>query len=166
MNKKIIFVLSFLLMVSFSAGVFVQFLTVDQVSLSSEDISFWGGLWSGCKSDVLLTGLVLLFSMTVYTLPLAMVLITAQVFSLGFTAAYLLAAHPQGFPIVCAVLLPRCLIRLPLYIALVILSFQTALSRRKQKRQPILWQYYIICLSGFLCSSLLEAVLHLLIVSP
>ena len=91
---------------------------------------------------------------------------TGQVFTLGFSAAYLLSAHPQGFPILCAVLLPRCLIKLPAYIALALLSLETAKTRRRQKRQSLPWQYFAICTGILMLSSLLEAVLHLLIVSP
>lgn len=166
MNKQIIFILSFFLMVSFSAGVFVQLLTSDQVSLSAEDINFWQGLWSGCKSDTLTTLLSLFFSMSVYTVPFVVILIVGQVFTLGFSAAYLLAVHPQGLPIVIAVLLPRCLIKLPAYIALVLLSLASAKSHRKQSRQNLPWQLYVICAGVLMLSSLLEALLHLLIVSP
>ena len=166
MNKKIFLFLSFLLMVSFSAGVFVQFLVNDQVSLSSEDISFWKGLWSGCKSDLSIAVLALLLSTSLYAVSFVPLLVTAQVFTLGFSAAYLLATHPQGFPIVCAVLLPRCLIKIPAYIALVLLSLETAKAKRKQKTKRMLLPPYAICLGILMFSSLLEAVLHLLIVSP
>ncbi len=166
MNKKIIFFLSFLLMVSFTTGVFVQFLAGDQVSLSAEDVSFWQGLWSGCKSDLAITAVVVLLSMSAYTVPFVVLLTTGQVFALGFSAAYLLAAHPQGFPIVCAVLLPRCLIKLPAYMALILLSFETVKLRRKQSRKRFIWQPYAVCTAALMFSSLLEAVLHLLIVSP
>jgi hypothetical protein len=166
MNKKIIFILSFILMVSFSAGVFVQLVTTEQVSLSADDVSFIQGLWSGCKSDILMTACAMVLSVTVYTVPFLMLLVTGQVFTLGFSAAWLLSAHPQGLPIVCTVLLPRCLIKLPAYLALILLSLQSAKSRRKQKRQKLFLQPYLICLAALMLSSLLEAVLHLLIVSP
>ena len=166
MNKKIIFVLSILFMISFSAGVFLQFPASGQASLSAEDVSFWQGLWSGCRSDLILTCLALIFSASIYTVPFLVLIVTAQVFILGFSAAWLLATHPQGLPIVFAVLLPRCLIKLPAYLALVLLSIETAKSRQKQKRQKTLWPFYGICLAVLMLSSLLEAVLHLLIVSP
>ena len=166
MNKKIICFLSFILMVSFSAGVFVQFLVNDPVSLSTKDISFWQGLWSGCKSDLAITGISFILSLAVYTVPFVVLFVVAQVFTLGFSAAYLLAVHPQGFPIVCAVLLPRCLIKLPAYTALILLSMQRAASRPNQKLQQQNWQRYGLCAIVLMFSSLLEAVLHLLIVSP
>ena len=166
MNKKIIFILSFILMVSFSAGVFVQLVTTEQVSLSAGDVSFVQGFWSGCKSDILMAACALVLSMTIYTMPFVMFLVTGQVFSLGFSAAWLLSAHPQGLPIICAILLPRCLLKLPAYLALVLLSIKSAKLRRRQKRQRLCWQPYLICLITLMLSSLLEAVLHLLIVSP
>jgi len=166
MNKKIIFFLSFLLMVSFSAGVFVQFLVNDDVSLSAEDVSFWQGLWSGCKSDLTLVALSLVLSTTVYTMPFVPLLVTGQVFTLGFSAAYLLAVHPQGLPIVCAILLPRCLIKLPVCMALILSSFEILKSQRKQKKQWPALQLYALSAALLMFSSLLEAVLHLLIVSP
>lgn len=166
MNKQIIFILSFFLMVSFSAGVFVQCLTPDQVSLSAEDVNFWQGLWSGCKSDILTVLLSLVFSMSFYTVPFVVILIAGQVFTLGFSAAYLLAVHPQGLAIVIAILLPRCLIKLPAYISLVILSVTSAKSHHKQSRHNLPMQLYAICTGVLMLSSLLEAVLHLLIVSP
>ena len=166
MNKKIICFLSFLLMVSFSAGVFVQFLVNDPVSLSTKEISFWQGLCAGCKSDLAITALALLLSLAIYTVPFVLILIVAQVFTLGFSAAYLLASHPQGFPLVCAVLLPRCLFKLPAYMALILLSYETTRSRRSHTLQKQRWQPYIICTAVLMFSSLLEAVLHLLIVSP
>ena len=166
MNKKFHFIFSFIIMVSFSAGVFVQFLATDQVSLSAENFSFWRGLWSGCKSDLLVTAVALTLSTAVYTVPFIIILVTGQVFTLGFSAAYLMATHPQGLPIICTVLLPRCLIKLPAYFALVLLSLETATSRQKQKRQKLFWQPYAVCAIFLMLSSLLETVLHLLIVSP
>jgi len=166
MNKKNIFFLSFLLMVSFSAGVFIQFLASDPVSLSAEDVSFWQGLWSGCKSDLALIAFSLVLSTTFYAFPVILLLVNGQVFTLGFTAAYLLSTHPQGFPVICAVLLPRCLIKLPACMALLLLSLENIKSRRKQKQQWPVWQLYAVLAVVMMLSSLLEAVLHLLIVSP
>ena len=166
MNKKIIFVLTFFIMISFSTGVFVQFLVPDQVSLSAENISFWQGLWSGCKSDLVIVVIAFVLSMTVYTVPFVVLLITGQVFTLGFSAAYLLSVHPQGLPIIFAVLLPRFLIKLPAYMGLTLWSFEAAASRRKQRHQRFGWQPCAIFAGCLMLSSLLEAVLHLLIVSP
>ena len=166
MNKKIICILSFLLMVSFSAGVFVQLLANDPVSLSANDISFWHGLWSGCKSDLAITATAFILSLAVYTTPFVYLLILAQVFTLGFSAAYLLSVHPQGLPVIFAVLLPRCMIKLPVYIALVLLSFETAKARTRQKLQVKTLRLYAASAALLMLSSLLEAVLHLLIVSP
>lgn len=166
MNKKIICILSFLLMVSFSAGVFVQFLVNDPVSLSADNISFGQGLWTGCKSDLAIAVVSLVLSLAIYTVPFVFLLVAGQVFTLGVSAAYLLSVHPQGLPIVCAVLLPRCLIKLPAYITLVLLSLETATAKRKHKHQGFPWPPYAICTGILMFSSLLEAVLHLLIVSP
>ena len=166
MNKKLICFLSFILMVSFSTGIFARFLTNDQASLSAQNINFWQGLLSACKGDFLITIIALVLSFTMYTIPLLALYITAQVFSLGFAAAYLLSAHPQGFPIVCAVLLPRCLLKIPVYMALFVLAFDTAKSRHGKRHKQIPWERYAICMVILMLSSLLEAGLHLLIVSP
>ena len=153
-------------MVSFSSGVFARFLTTDQVSLSAEDITFWQGLLSGCKGDFRMAVIALALSFTIYTVPVLALYVTARVFSLGFSAAYLLSAHPQGFHILCAVLLPRCLIKIPVYVALLILAFDTAKSNGAKGHKKIVWQPYALCMAVLMFSSLLEAVLHLLIVSP
>lgn len=163
MNKKIIF---FLLMVSFSAGVFVEVITSDQLSFSTESVSFWHTFRAGCKSDLTVTIIALLFSLAAYTVPFTLLLILVQVFSLGFSAAYLMSAHPQGLPILLAVLLPRCLLKLPVYIAFIMLAFDSIKLRYKQKRQRKTLLPYTVCLAILFFSSLLEAVLHLLIVSP
>ncbi|MBR3785595.1 MAG: stage II sporulation protein M [Firmicutes bacterium] len=166
MNKKIFLFLSFLLMVSFSAGVFVRFLATDQVSLSAEDITFWQGLWSGWKNDLTMTLAALLCSLSVYAMPFLILLVTAQTFTMGFSAAWLLASHPQGFLIVCTIFLPRCLIKLPAYLVLTLLSLENAKARSGQRRQKRSLQPHALCLVFLMFSSLLEAVLHLLIVSP
>lgn len=166
MNKKIVCFLFFLLMVSFSSGVFVELITNNQLSLSTESVSFWHTFRAGCKSDLTVTIIVLLFSMAAYTVPFTLLLILVQVFSLGFSAAYLMSAHPQGLPILLAVLLPRCLLKLPVYVAFIMLAFDSIKLRYKQKRQKRHLQPYAICLVVLVFSSLLEAVLHLLIVLP
>ena len=91
MNKKFACFLFFLLMVSFSAGVFVQLTTNDQISISTEELSFWNTFWSGCKNDLIVTAIALLFSMSVYTIPFTLLFVLTQVFSLGFSSAYLMA---------------------------------------------------------------------------
>ena len=166
MNKKIIFFLFFLLMVSFSAGVFVEVITSDQLSLSTESVSFWNTFQAGCKNDLTVTIIVLLFSLAAYTVPFTLLLILVQVFSLGFSAAYLMSVHPQGLPILLAVLLPRCLLKLPVYVTYIVLSFNSIKLRFKQSRQRKALRPYAICLAVLIFSSLLEAFLHLLIVSP
>lgn len=166
MNKKIIIFLFFFLMVSFSSGVFVQFLTKDFLTLSANNVSFWQTLWSGCKSDFIITLISLILSTAVYTTPLVVLLMSLQVFTLGFSASYLLAAHPQGISILLAVLLPRCLIKLPVYILLIVLSFRTAKQKFERKQKSGTWHSYIICYLILMFSSLLEACLYLLIVSP
>ena len=166
MNKKIIFVLSLLFMISFSTGIFAQIISTDQVSITQEDLSFWNALFSSIKSDLITIVVTLLLSTSAYLLPCTLLFMTGKVFALGFSAAYLLASHPQGFSILCAVLLPRGLIRIPAYMALLQLAFIMAKSKGKRKSSPSPWLGFAFCGAVLFFASLIEVCLLQLTVSP
>ena len=166
MNKKIIFILSLLFMISFSTGIFAQIISTDQVSISQETLSFWNALFSSIKSDLITIVVTLLLSTSAYLLPCALLFMVGKVFALGFSAAYLLATHPQGFSILCAVLLPRCLIRIPSYMALLLLALSIVKSKGKRKNTASPRLGFAFCCGALLFASLIEVCLYQLTVSP
>ena len=169
MNKKYIFILSLLFMISFSTGVFAQIISPEHVSFSSEGMSFWHVFFSGIKSDfVTLLVAIISLAASIYLTPCIFIFMAGfmicKMFALGFSAAYLLAMVPHGFPILCAALLPSCLLRIPAYIGLLCCSF--ALVKERRCRTRLSWQSFGLCSAALLSASLIEAALFQLIDLP
>lgn len=160
MNKKFLLYLMLLLMISFSTGIFVEIATPDTISLSTEPPGFWVSLWGNLKSDLFLLILVVFFTLTVYLMPCIIFLILCKTFSLGFSSAYLLSIENAGLGMVLSVIFPRALIKIPVYIALILLSWKTARESdhpRRNIRNTI--KNYAFCLLALAVSSLIEVVL-------
>lgn len=128
MSKKFIFFASILLIAGFSSGIFTE------IVVSSQDLQLPSHL-PGTVSVILdylrddfLTVLAALFcALSVFLTPLIPLLFLGKTFSLGYSAAYLLSANAENTRgILLAVLALRGICKIPVYLALVILAFETA----------------------------------------
>lgn len=169
MNKKFLLLAALIVIISFSAGVFTEILVpAGRVQLSTDLPAASAAVMDYLKSDALTVLAALIFSATVVLMPAVALLALGKTFSLGFSAAYILSCGAdKAFGILLAALLPRGLFKIPAYMALICLSFQTARLIRANYLQPAHLRAALIpCLRGYLlcfltlaASSILEAFL-------
>ncbi len=169
MNKKFIFAASVILVVSFSAGIFTEIIAPsDHLTLAAELPSLTAGIRDYLRHDSLTVAAALIFSLCVFTMPAVALMAAGKTFSLGFSAAYLLSScGDRGFAILFAALLPRGIFKIPAYIVLVILSYETAGFIRKNYRNRAalkkdVLRYllkFLFCFLVMAASSILEVLL-------
>ena len=167
MNKKFLCYIFIFLCLSFCTGIFVEILSTENLSIKPETPSFFSSLFSYFKSDIFTVALCCFFACTVILLPCVGLVIVEKTFALGFSAAYLISSLDQGLPLLCLALLPRGILKMPIYILLLLLSFKTAKdikrskSRKSNKRQlyAIIGKRYGFCTICFMVSSLIEVCL-------
>lgn len=169
MNKKHVLLIALIVIFSFSAGVFTEILVPPgRFQLSTELPAAGAAVMDYLKSDALTVLAALIFSCTVVLMPAVALLALGKTFSLGFSAAYILSSGAdKAFGILLAALLPRGLFKIPAYMALIFISFQTARLIKENYQQPAKLRHCLIsCLRGYLLcflalavSSLLEAIL-------
>ena len=140
MNKKLIVVSAAILIAIFSAGIFTR------IALPSDSVlnavsgytcgGFFHDLLSYLKSDILL-------------LPVNFLIIAYKSYVLGFTAAHLMTV--QGLLVCSAMLLPRSLVKIPVYAYLILVGFDTGKTQKYRR--------YLVCLGVLAASSLVEVIL-------
>ncbi len=169
MNKNHVLIISLIVIISFSAGVFTEILVPSGRFQLSTDLPAAGtAILDYLKSDALTVLASLIFSCTVVLMPAVALLALGKTFSLGFSAAYILSCGAdKAFGILLAALLPRGLFKIPAYMALIFLSVQTARLIRENFHQPSklrgcltsCLRGYLLCFLILAVSSILEAVL-------
>lgn len=171
MNKKILLLSSIMLMICFSAGIFTEItIPSEKISIAAALPSLAAGIFNSIKSDVFTVLAAMLFSGSVVFMPLVPFMIFGKAFSLGFSAAYILSSSEQNaLGILLCALLPRGLFKIPAYVALIMLSADTAIFVRghyqssaalKRGLKPLLLKY-LFCFLPLAISSILEAFLLL-----
>lgn len=168
MNKKFVFLASLFLIVSFSAGVFTEIVVPsDKMTISTELPGVMASLLDYIKSDAITILAAMIFSGLFFLMPLVILMVIGKTFSLGFSAAYILSSfEAKGVSVVLAALLPRALFKVPAYIALIIVSFETARFVRKNYQNPQALKgikrhliNYLLCFLALIVSSILETFL-------
>ncbi len=159
MNKKLLCALGLLMMISLTTGIFTEILSTDEAALSTETALLLPGFLNSIKKDAATVLACILLSVTIYLVPFVVALVMGKLFSIGYAAAWLLSAAEKGHTILLAVLLPRCLLRLPVYMALIYFSFQTAGSIKESRRISLPVKGYSICFGALAVFSLFEAFL-------
>ena len=168
MDKKFVFLASLFLIVSFSAGVFTEIaVPSEKMMISTELPGLAASLADYIKSDIITILAAMIFSALFFLMPLVILMVIGKTFSLGFTAAYILSSlEEKGFSLVIAALLPRGLFKLPAYIALIIVSYETAKFVRKNYHTPAALKgikphlfHFLFCLAALIVSSILETFL-------
>lgn len=169
MHQKIFYLPLILLLASFVAGIFTQILVPAQAqSLPIQSPSVMESILAYLKSDILTVTAALVFSVSVFLLPLVPLMIIGKTFSLGFSAAYMLSSSAEkGLGIVMAALVPRGMFKLPAYIALAFISLKTASFIRRNYQNPSVLHAggpsyllrFFYCFLALAASSVLEALL-------
>lgn len=169
MNRKFFFACSLLFLVCFSAGIFTEIvLPADRYSFSMELSSPAAGITEYLKDDMLTAAASVICAFSVILMPAVVLLTAGKVFSLGFSAAYMLsAAQESGTSILFAALLPRAVFKLPAYLALIVISFQTASFIRKNHQNLSALKgglsshllHFLLCFIVLALSSILEVIL-------
>lgn len=170
MNKKIMLISSVVLLISFSAGIFTEItVPAESLNLSAVLPDIGVGILSNIKSDFLTVLAVFLFSASVFFLPLVPLMIIGKTFSLGFSAAFILTTSkpPASLSFLFFALLPRGMFKIPAYIALGIIGFDTAVFIKTNFRSPsalkrglpALLKKFLLCFLLLAISSILEILL-------
>lgn len=168
MNKNFVLFVSLFLIVSFSAGVFTEIVVPSEKMTISTDLpGLMASLIDYIKSDIITILAAMIFSALFFLMPLVVLMVIGKTFSLGFSAAYILSSFEEkGFSVVLAALLPRGLFKVPAYIALIIVSFETAKFVRKNYQNPQALKSikphlinYLLCFLALMASSILETFL-------
>lgn len=168
MNKKLIFFSIILLIVCFSAGIFTEIVTpLEKLSISAILPSPAIGIINYIKNDFFTVIAVMIFSGSVFFLPLVPLTLLGKTFSLGFSASYILSsAGENGLGILLTALLPRGMFKIPTYLALFILSLNTTALIKNNFRKPAVLKKgcvsmlinYLLCFLALALSSLLEVI--------
>ena len=96
MQKKMLIIPLMILVISFSAGIFTQIvIPIEGTSLTQNLPSVGTGIWDYLKNDIITVTAALLFSCSVFLLPLVPCIVVGKTFSLGFSAAYLLSSSAK-----------------------------------------------------------------------
>lgn len=169
MNKNFILSASVIIIISFSAGVFTEIISPsEELILSAQLPSVAASIWDYIKSDLLIITASVIFSACVFSMPVVPLMAVGKTFSLGFSAAYILSSSGENaLGILFAALLPRGIFKIPAYIALVIVSYQTARFVKKNYRNqtallkgaPACLRNFLLCFSVMAVSSILEVLL-------
>ncbi|MGN0733494.1 MAG: hypothetical protein ACI4LC_04880 [Emergencia sp.] len=153
MNKKLILASAAILIALFSAGIFTRIALPSGSVLDSVSGYTCGGFFqdlvSYLKSDVLTVLAFFIFAQSTLLLPLNFLIIAYKAYVLGFTAAHLMTV--QGLLVCSAMLLPRSLIKIPVYAYLLLVGFDTGRPQRYRR--------YLTCLGVLAASSLVEVIL-------
>ncbi len=138
MNRKLIPAALMILTISFSAGIFTEIaMPSDSVRISTDLPSVYASIFEYIKSDGLTVISSLIFSVSVFLVPLVPLLILSKTFSLGFSAAYILSSSAEkAFGIVIAALVPRALFKIPAYLAIALTAAETATFVRNNYQNP------------------------------
>ena len=153
MNKKLIVVSAAILIAIFSAGIFTR------IALPSDSVlnavsgytcgGFFHDLVSYLKSDILTVLAFFIFAQSTLLLPVNFLIIAYKSYVLGFTAAHLMTV--QGLLVCSAMLLPRSLVKIPVYAYLILVGFDTGKTQKYRR--------YLVCLGVLATSSLVEVIL-------
>lgn len=125
MNKKIIVSAGLTLVILLSAGVFTR------IALPADNLpklisgctsgSVFQDLLSYIRTDLLVVLAFFFFARSAVLLPINFLIVACKAYALGFTAAHLMLT--QSFILCLAVLLPRSLIKIPVYAYLLLIGF-------------------------------------------
>lgn len=169
MSKKIIPAALIILTISFSAGIFTEIaIPSDNVRISTDLPSVYASIFEYIKSDGLTVISSLIFSVSVFLMPLVPLLILGKTFSLGFSAAYILSSSAEkAFGIVITALVPRALFKIPAYLAIALTAAETAAFIRNNYQNPSALAHgikrhllrFISCFLILAASSVVEACL-------
>ena len=169
MQKKLVFIPLLILLISFSAGIFTEIaVPAGDLFLSSKLPSVGVSILDYIKNDLVTVAASMLFSCSVFLLPLVPLMVIGKAFSLGFSAAYLLSSSAEkAFGIVLCALLPRGIFKLPAYVALVIISAEAARFVKQNHHNPTALKHgtllhlrrFLLCFLWLCASSVLEAFL-------
>ncbi len=169
MNKKLILIPMIILIISFSAGIFTEIaVPAENLQLPTSLPSLGASLLEYIKSDIITVAAALIFSISVFLMPLSALIAVGKTFSLGFSAAYILSSSSEkALGILIAALVPRGIFKIPAYIALVVISLDTAAFVKKNYQNPAalkrggmsLLLRFLFCFLLLAGSSLLEAFL-------
>lgn len=169
MNRKLIPAALMVLTISFTAGIFTEIaVPSDSIHLSTELPSVYASIFAYIKNDALTVIASLIFSVSVFLMPLVPLLILGKTFSLGFSAAYILSSSAeQAFGIVISALVPRAVFKIPAYLAIVLSAAEAASFIRNNYRNPSVLKHgimhhllhFILCFLILAASSILEACL-------
>ena len=165
--KKYLIIISILLIISYTTGVFVEITIPHHMNLTPEIPSFSISLWRTVKNDFSTLFLAVFFSLTGWLFPFTAMLFAAKSFALGFSSAFLFSFPDTKAAILLSALIPRIVLKLPAYILLLYMSFELAKytislsSKHKAKEGALTYISLRIALGMFLLliSSLTEAVL-------
>ncbi|MEE0741881.1 MAG: stage II sporulation protein M [Emergencia sp.] len=169
MSKKFIIFAAVLLIASFSSGIFTEIVISSEVlKIPAKLPGVIAVIFDYLKDDFLTTLAALLFSVSVFLMPLIPLMFIGKTFSLGYSAAYLLSSNAENaWGILFSALVPRGIFKIPAYIALVIVSFETARFMKNNYHSPNVLKRgmpkhllrFLACFSLLAMSSILEAVL-------
>ena len=169
MNRKLIPAALIILTICFSAGIFTEIaVPSDSVEISTALPSVYASIFACIKSDALTVISSLIFSVSVFLMPLVPLLILGKTFSLGFSAAYILSSSAENaFGIVIAALVPRAVFKIPAYLAIVLTAAETAFFIKNNYQNPSALKHgikrhllrFISCFFILAVSSVLEACL-------
>ncbi|MDD6043068.1 MAG: hypothetical protein PUB87_04850 [Eubacteriaceae bacterium] len=175
MNVKMIVFAALSFIFLFSAGVFTEiFLPSEGFNTNIISDSLTYDLMCYLKEDFILVTAMMIAGFSVIMFPLTIIIAGSKIFSLGFSTAFLLTRlKSNAFLVITAVLLPRNLLKLPLYALLILISFDTSKEMKKtcfsppavKKVVPRLISRYLICLGLLTIPSILEVVLLHIILS-
>lgn len=169
MNKKYLLPAALIIVISFSAGIFTEILASPaHLQLSTDLPSLSAAISAYLKSDILTVLAAMIFACTVILMPAVAFLAMGKTFSLGFSAAYILSSGTdKAFGILLAALLPRGMFKIPAYMALILIAYETARVVKENYQQPMKLRHnlfpcirgYLFCFITLAVSSILEAVL-------
>lgn len=169
MNRKKIYLMAGLLLAVFTAGIFTEILMPDQNLKFPEALPSAGvAALDYIKDDMVVTFAFILFSFSRLLFPLACLMTLGKTFSLGFSAAYLLSSAAEAGPaMVFTALLPRGMFKLPAYLMLLSLSFETAclIKTHRQSHPALLYALkpvlsrFCLCFLLMAFSSIIEVIL-------
>lgn len=169
MDKKLILIPLIILIASFSAGIFTEIaVPIESFRLPVQLPSVGASILEYIKSGVITTVAALIFSVSVFLLPLVPLMVIGKTFSLGFSAAYILSSSSEkAFGIVMAALVPRGIFKIPAYMALAMVSLEAAAFVKKNYQNPAALKHggpahllrFLFCFLALAGSSVLEALL-------
>ena len=122
--KKMLIIVSILLIISYTTGVFVEITVPNSTSVSPEIPSFVSSFFRTVKDDISTLVLSVFFALTAWLFPCVVLFLLCKAFALGFSSAFLLSGSSGGTNVLLSVLLPRAILKLPVYVLLFYLSFE------------------------------------------